>query len=84
VYLIRPVRHTYDSATQTGTLTLSIGSRNYADAYKWAVANIGTICSTKSVVVEDGQPIPEGAKFEIVKEHTKDSGELEITFHVVQ
>ena len=84
VYQIRVVSHRYDSATRMGMLAVDIGRQNYRDAYKWALDNIGVICSSKEVGVESGQPLPEGARFEIVSEKTNAANQLEITFRVIQ
>ncbi len=87
VYTIRPMSHHYDSATRTGVLTVDIGWQgdiNYAGTYKWALDNIGVICSSKEVGVESGQPLPEGARFEIISEKTNAANQLEITFRVIQ
>jgi hypothetical protein len=87
VYRIRPVNHLYDSATRTGTLTVDIGRQgqaNYAETYKWALDNIGVICSSKEISMEAGQPPPEGARYMILSERTNRDGMLEITFKVVQ
>ena len=84
---IRPMSHHYDSATRTGTLIVDIGKHgdaNYADAYKWALNNIGVICSSKQIGIVSGQPIPEGATFVILSEKTNAENQLEITFKVVQ
>ncbi|MCL1887769.1 MAG: PEGA domain-containing protein [Kiritimatiellaeota bacterium] len=83
VHRIQPMSHTYDASTRTGTLKVDIGRRgdaDYAGAYKWALDNIGVICSSKSVAMEAGQPLPEGAQYIIVSEKTNDDGTLEITF----
>jgi len=87
IHHIRPMSHSYDAATRTGTLKVNIGKQgdaNYADAYKWALANIGVICSSKEVAVEAGQLLPEGAMYEILSETTGDDGTLEIRFRVIQ
>ena len=87
VHRIQPMSHSYDTATRTGALKVSIGKQgdaNYAGAYKWALANIGVICSSKEVAVEAGQPLPEGAMYEILSEKTADDGTLEIRFKVIQ
>jgi len=87
VHRVRPMSHSYDAATRTGTLKVNVGKQgdaNYAGAYKWALDNIGVICSSKEVAVEAGQPLAEGAMYEILSEKTDDDGTLEIKFRVVQ
>ena len=87
VHRVQPMNHSYDAATRIGTLKVNIGRQgdtNYAGAYKWALANIGVICSSKEVAVEAGQPLPEGARYEILSEKTADDGTLEIRFKIVQ
>ena len=87
VYRIRLMSHSYDDATRIGTLKVNIGQRgdaNYAGAYKWALDNIGVICSNKEIAMEAGQPPPEGAQYSIISEKTTDEGILEITFKTLQ
>jgi len=87
VHRIQPMSHSYDSATRTGTLKVNIGRQgdaHYAKAYKWALDNIGVICSSKEIGVTAGQPPPEGAMYSILSEKTHDDGTLEITFKVIQ
>ena len=87
VFRIRPMSHTYDAVTRTGSLKVNVGQRgdsNYAGAYKWALDNIGEICSSKAIAMEAGQPPPPGARYEILSEKTTDDGMLEIAFKVLQ
>ncbi|MCL2103869.1 MAG: hypothetical protein FWH21_02235 [Kiritimatiellaeota bacterium] len=87
VHRILPMSHSYDAATRIGTLKMNIGQRgdaNYTNAYRWALDNIGVICSSKEVGMEAGMPPPEGARYRIVSEKTADDGALEITFEVLQ
>ena len=77
----------YDAATRTGTLKVGVGPRedkSYAEAYKWALDNIGTICSSKEIAMEAGKAPPQGARYKILSEKTTDDGVLEITFEVLQ
>ena len=87
VYRVRPMSHSYDATTRIGILKVNIGQRgdaNYSGAYKWALDNIGAICSSKEIAMEAGQPPPEGAKYEIISEKTSDDGILEIAFKILQ
>jgi len=82
-----PMSHHYDSTTRTGVLTVDIGQRgdaHYASAYKWALDNIGVICSSKEIALESGRPPPQGATFVILSEKTNAENQLEITFKVIQ
>ena len=87
VHRVQPMSHSYDTATRTGILRVNIGKQgdaNYAGAYKWALANIDAICSSKEIALEAGQPLPAGAMYTIVSEKTDSDGTLEIKFKVVQ
>ena len=87
VHRIQPMSHSYDAATRTGVLRVNIGKSgdaNYKDAYKWALDNIGVICSSKAIAMEAGQSPPPGAMYTIESEKTLDDGTLEISFKVVQ
>jgi len=87
VYGVRSMSHSYDAATRTGTLKVNIGKQgdaNYAGTYKWALDNIGAICSSKEIGMTAGQAPPEGAMYTILSEKTHDDGSLEITFKVIQ
>ena len=87
VHRVQPMNHSYDSRTRTGTLKVNIGKQgdaNYAGAYKWALANIDTIVSSKEIAMEAGQPPPPGAQYIILSEKTDADGMLEIKFEVIQ